>query len=185
MEETNKKTDYILTYSGKRFYPLEPSADMLELADIAHALSLMTRANGHFPVFHSVAEHCIECAAEAAMRGCSKRVVIGCLLHDASEAYLADITRPVKKSLPLYIEAEERLLDLIYQKYIKGAPLSAEERRQIKEIDDAMLYHEFWHFMGTALTAEAPELVSNPEYPVKTMREVEREYLQVYEKWSE
>lgn len=183
MEERNTKDGYILTYSGKRFYPLEPQADMLELADIAHALSMMTRANGHFPVFHSVAEHCIECAEEAALRGYSKRVVIGCLLHDASEAYLADITRPVKKSLPQYIEAENRLLELIYETYIGGAPLSEEERSRIKEIDDAMLYHEFQHFMGIALTEEAPELVSSPEYPAKTMQETEREYLQMYAKW--
>lgn len=77
-------SDYILTYSKTKFYPLEPVMEDIKIEDIAHALSLMTRANGHFKNFYSVAQHSINCYKEAKVLGLSKRVQLGCLLHDAS-----------------------------------------------------------------------------------------------------
>ena len=53
--------DSILTYSKIRFCPLEPVEEDIRIEDIAHALSLMTRANGHIPHFYSVAQHSINC----------------------------------------------------------------------------------------------------------------------------
>lgn len=91
---------YITTVTGKHFYPLNPDPRDIDIEDIAHALSLICRANGHFCRFYSVAQHCIACAGEAAARGHSLEVILGCLLHDASEAYLCDVTRPVKKHIP-------------------------------------------------------------------------------------
>ena len=90
---------YILTYKKKEFYPLSPKTEDIDIEDIAHALSLLCRANGHFKHFYSVGLHSLNCAYEAMARGYSENVVLGCLLHDGSEAYLADITRPVKKPL--------------------------------------------------------------------------------------
>jgi hypothetical protein len=58
-------SDYILTYSKTKFYPLEPVKEDIKIEDIAHALSLMTRANGHFKHFYSVAQHSISCCREA------------------------------------------------------------------------------------------------------------------------
>ena len=83
---------YITTVSGIHFYPLNPNPDDIDISDIAHALSLICRANGHFKYFYSVAQHCIACAEEAIERGYSLEVTLGCLLHDASEAYLCDVT---------------------------------------------------------------------------------------------
>ena len=77
------------------------------IADIAHPLSFLTRANGHFAQFYSVGQHCIQCAKEASARGYNDRLALACLLHDASEAYLSDITRPVKKNLPGYRDVEK------------------------------------------------------------------------------
>lgn len=91
--------DCISTFTNNRIDPTDPSPEDIHIEDIAHALSMMTRANGHFKTFYSVAQHSINCANEAAARGCSKRIQLACLLHDASEAYLSDITRPVKKQL--------------------------------------------------------------------------------------
>lgn len=97
---------YILTYKRKEFYPLEPKVEDIDIEDIAHALSLLCRANGHFKHFYSVGLHSLNCAKEAQARGYSERVMLGCLLHDGSEAYLADITRPVKRHLQKYLEIE-------------------------------------------------------------------------------
>lgn len=85
----------ITTYLKKYFDPLNANINDIEIEDIAHALSLLCRANGHFEHFYSVAQHLLNCAKEAKARGYSKRVQLGCLLHDASEAYLSDVTRPV------------------------------------------------------------------------------------------
>ena len=78
----------ILTYSGIRFYPLEPVKEDIKIEDIAHSLSLMTRANGHCKHFYSVAQHSINCYKEAKARGYSERVQLGSLLHDKS--YISD-----------------------------------------------------------------------------------------------
>ena len=92
--------DYISTYMGEDFTPLSPNINQIYIEDIAHALSLMCRANGHFIRFYSVAQHSINCANEAKARGLSARVQTACLLHDGSEAYLSDVPRPVKRLLP-------------------------------------------------------------------------------------
>lgn len=111
------KGDYITTYTKLSFSPLDPKPEDIRIADIAHALSLMTRANGHFKWFYSVAQHSINCALEARAMGCDRKVQLACLLHDASEAYLSDITRPVKKHLPSYLEIENKLQGTIHQVY--------------------------------------------------------------------
>ena len=93
---------HITTFSKVQMNPLCPKQEEIRIEDIAHAQSLMTRANGHFPEFYSVGQHSIACAREAIARNYSSRVVLACLLHDGSEAYLSDITRPVKGELSEY-----------------------------------------------------------------------------------
>ena len=91
--------DYIYTVSKRKFYPLNPRIEDILIEDIAHALSMLARANGHFPFFHSVAQHSLECANEALARGYSEKIVLACLLHDGAEAYMSDVTTPVKSAL--------------------------------------------------------------------------------------
>ena len=67
--------DYITTYTKKHFTIMEPKMADIDINDIAHALSLMTRANGHFSQFYSVGQHSVGCAYEALERGYSARVV--------------------------------------------------------------------------------------------------------------
>ena len=129
----------IKTYTGVMFDPLNPKFELIDILDIAHALSMLCRANGHFRSFYSVGQHCINCAMEAKARGYSERVQLACLLHDASEAYLSDVTRPVKHELPKYLEIEKPLQESIWQKYL-GLALTEEENSQVFRIDDAMLY---------------------------------------------
>ena len=116
----------IRTFSGIHMSPADPRPEEICIEDIAHALSLMTRANGHFPVFYSVAQHSLDCAAMAQAEGRSSREVLACLLHDASEAYLSDITRPVKGCLPEYRRIEQVLQEMIYEKYLIAPPTERE-----------------------------------------------------------
>ena len=108
---------FILTYTKIKFYPLQPVMADIKIEDIAHALSLMTRANGHFKHFYSVAQHSLACCKEAEKRGYSYRVQLGCLLHDASESYISDITRPVKQQMQEYYLIEDKLQRCIYERY--------------------------------------------------------------------
>lgn len=75
-------SDYILTYTKTRFYPLRLIAEDIRIEDIAHSLSLMTRANGHFKHFYSVAQHAINCYKEVKSRGCSKRIQLSKISED-------------------------------------------------------------------------------------------------------
>lgn len=170
-------SDYITTHSKIHFTPLKPKKEQIRIEDIAHSLSLMTRANGHFPEFYSVAQHCIHCYEEATARGLSKRLRLACLLHDASEAYLADITRPVKKNLPKYLVIEKVLQDAVYERFL-GTRLTEEEQKVVSEVDDALLYYEFEHYMGEKLMDEEPQLSSNPVFEVVPFAEIERKYIE-------
>ena len=136
----------IHTFSGRQIDPCAPDRDALAIEDIAHALSLICRAGGHFSSFYSVCQHAVACANEAAARGWNRRIQLLCLLHDASEAYLADLTRPVKAQIPQYSDFEARLQTLIYETFAGGAP-DAAEQICINAADDCMLRAEFLHFM--------------------------------------
>ncbi len=167
----------IRTWSGVFFSPLDPHPEDILPEDIAHALSLLCRANGHFSCFYSVGQHCLACEGEAAAGGLSREVRLACLLHDASEAFISDITRPVKLGLPEYRIIEKRLQDTIYRRF----GIDPEDGRIMSEvgrIDDAMLYHEFLALGGCALFDEAPPKLTEPEFCFRPFEEVERQYLE-------
>ena len=174
----------ILTYTGKMFDPIAPDPGKIDVRDMAHALSFLCRANGHFPTFYSVAQHCIACAREASARGWSRRVQLGCLLHDGSEAYLSDVTRPVKKVLPAYLEIEKPLQDVIWDRYLDPA-LTQEEIRRVFQIDDDLLYHEFLTHTGMALTDTVPVLASEPNFAFVDFQTVEQEFLSLFRDLTE
>ncbi|MGN0649772.1 MAG: phosphohydrolase [Oscillospiraceae bacterium] len=169
--------DNIYTYSGVSFAPLSPRSEDILPADIAHALSLMCRANGHFKRFYSVGQHCLACENEARARGLSRRARLGCLLHDASEAYISDITRPVKRGLAEYLAVEKRLQDTIYRRFGID-PEDGGLMRQIAEIDDAMLYYEFLELGGLALFEAAPYVAEKPIFVTEPFERTEEQYLQ-------
>lgn len=147
----------ISTVTGRRFNPTAPEIKDITIEDIAHALSMLCRANGHFKMFYSVAQHSINCAMEAKARGLSEEIQLIGLLHDASEAYIGDMTRPLKRQLRAYSEYEN-----IMQKTILRAlevPVIGEgAEKVVKEIDDSLLYHEFKLYNGDSLFEKEPEL---------------------------
>jgi len=141
-EEAPESGEWIQTYSGKKFYPLNPSVEDVDVVDIAHALSLQCRYTGHINTFYSVAEHSVRVVdalelAHAHSWGKSAKelrpLLRWGLMHDASEAYLVDVARPVKRSKTMapYREAEDRLMTAICQRY--GLPL--EEPPSVKRAD--------------------------------------------------
>ncbi len=170
-------SDKIITYSKQYINPLDPDKENIFLTDIAHALSKICRANGQLPVFFSVAEHSIFCCREAMERGYSNKLCLALLMHDASEAYIADIVRPVKRSLDDYLRIEKRMQDAIYEKFV--GEITDEDRIIISEIDDAMLYWEFFNFMDVEIM-EKRELLSKPTYQNRSFSDVETEFISLY-----
>lgn len=130
--------------------------------------------------FWSVGEHCICCAKEAKARGLSDRMVLACLLHDASECYMSDVPSPFKKELPEYNEREERMLSMIYEKFL-GSDLTPEEKMQLNAIDKAMLWYDLMFLLGEKQESEAPELHIDLRYEVRAFGEVEEEYRRIFE----
>ncbi len=147
--------------SGGIFHPLDPQFDEIHIEDIAHALSLMCRGNGQLRHFYSVAQHSINCAIEAKARGYSRRVQLACLLHDGSEAYIADIIRPIKPFLSNYYALEEKLQNLIYEKYLTSK-LCDDEAALVKLIDDEILRYELHELLNGSKATELPNLSTIP-----------------------
>ncbi len=80
------------TVSGKRFYALDPRPEDVDILDIAHALSMQCRFGGHTREFFSVASHSLLVSTLV-----PDRLRLPALLHDAAEAYLIDLPRPIKR----------------------------------------------------------------------------------------
>lgn len=174
-------SDYITTVSGVHIDPMNPDPDKINIDDIAHSLAFQCRANAHFPRFYSVAQHCVDCVYEARARNLSKKMQLALLLHDAAEAYFSDMPAPVKKHFPQLVEAEEKLLSVIYIKYMGRLPSDAEQS-VINEVDKSLFYHEFYHIMGEKQIENLPKLLSDPDFKTKPAIEMEEVYKRCFKR---
>lgn len=120
------------------FYPFDPRPEEVDLGVIATGLSRINRFNGHTTQPYSVAEHSIHCA----MRGWSTSDTLAkaCLLHDAAEAYLGDLVRPVKRAMPNFDVFEERVMVAICERF--HLPVGGDLWAAVRDIDDAVLAAE-------------------------------------------
>lgn len=105
---------WIQTFTGRKFSPLNPDPEMVAIEDIAHALANLCRFAGHVTEFYSVAQHSVTVSYH-----CEPANALWGLLHDASEAYLLDLPRPIKNhpSLGHYRLKEEILENVIWFKF--------------------------------------------------------------------
>ncbi len=126
--------DWMQTFTGRKFFPMDPRSDDVDPADIAHALSLQCRYNGHVDRFYSVAEHCVLLS-----RVVSPENAAWALLHDATEAYVGDMIRPLKRSMPDYCEAEDRVMVAIADAFGLSGQVIPDE---VKEADTRILLDE-------------------------------------------
>lgn len=133
-EET--KAGLIVTFTGKTIRPLDPDPNDVDIEDIAHALANSCRFTGHVSSFYSVAQHSYLCSLlvpeEFRLTG---------LLHDASEAYLSDIARPIKSQSDfgdVYKKYEGRLEEVIAERFGLVYPYPPE----VREADSILLITE-------------------------------------------
>jgi len=115
-----RKGDWVETASGVRFYPLDPRAEEVSLYDVAHHLSRIGRYNGAFRTEHySVAEHSVAMAYWMLEEHRCPFLAYQALFHDAPEAYIGDMVRPLKRNMPDFEAAEEP----IYQAVVEAFPM--------------------------------------------------------------
>lgn len=161
------------SYSGKIFDPMQISAQDICLEDIAHSLAMMCRGSGQLLYFYSVAQHSLNCAYEAMARGYDLPSILACLLHDASEGYIADIIRPVKQHLQEYYVIEDMIMSAIFQKY----DLLNVKHQLWQDIDNDMLENEMTVMLSHHQSSHVPPLKSKPDFSERNYREVEHEFL--------
>lgn len=128
------KGGWMLTYTGRQFYPLSPRAEDIDIADVAHALSLQCRYNGHVSRFYSVAEHCVLIS-----RAVPEEHALWGLLHDAAEAYVGDMVRPLKRDMPEFSAVEDHILAIMAVKW--GLP-TLEIPTAVHQADARILLNE-------------------------------------------
>jgi len=109
-----RAAEFIETYTARAFYPLNPDPAAVDIIHIAHALSNQCRYGGAVDVFYSTAQHCCLLADYTAkvLRGTSLDC-LQILIHDAPEAYLVDVPRPVKQYMPEYRKWDHDIMDVI------------------------------------------------------------------------
>jgi hypothetical protein len=146
--------------------------------DIAHALSMICRFNGHCIRYYSVAEHSILMAIYFIKKG-DYANALWALLHDGTEAYLCDIPRPIKPYLTGYKEVEDSLMSIIAKRFhLDGVTMP----KAVKDIDYAILFAEAAQNMGPAPTAwNSPVDALDVKLQYWTPEQAERNFLHVFD----
>lgn len=132
-DHVSGRGDWMQTYTGARFYPMDPCAEEVNPVDIAHSLSLLCRYNGHIDRFLSVAEHCVLLS-----RAVEPEDALWALLHDATEAYVGDMVRPLKIQQPSFVQAEDRVMAAICGRFGLGLEMPL----GVKSADSRIILNE-------------------------------------------
>lgn len=135
---------FITTASGAHFNFMDPDPETIHLNDIAHALSHCCRFAGHTSAFYSVAQHSVLVSNEVA-----KDFRLDALMHDAAEAYLGDMTSPLKRMLPQYKAIEHNVEQAIRYRFGLRLDLPPD----IKRADLRLLATERREFMTDQLAS--------------------------------
>lgn len=162
----------IFTYGGGMIDPLSPNPDDITLEAVAHALANQCRWTGHVKRFYSVAEHSVLVSRiEPSLES---------LLHDASEAYLSDLARPVKHAPGLgdvYLECEERLERAIALRFSLTWPWP----KKVKQADDHMLCREAQYLVPHLGAIMPPAPIGTPIPRCWTPEEAETAFLRRFD----
>jgi hypothetical protein len=146
---------WIETWSGQQFFFNDIREDAFRLDDIAHALSMLCRYNGHTGRFYSVAEHCILVADHVFLNAdkiTGQRITPGtamlmartALLHDVAEAYIGDMCRPLKAQMPEFKKMEQEIEEVAAKVFNLIYPFPD----WLKDLDTRMLVNERRDMMG-------------------------------------
>lgn len=133
IDGTEGMSSWMQTFTGRKFHFTRHTPEDIDQLDIAHALAQLCRYNGHTLRFYSVAEHCVLLSYAV-----SPENALHALLHDATEAYVGDVIRPLKRLLPMYRDMES----LIWFSIATHFNISPEMPAEVLEADTRMLLNE-------------------------------------------
>ena len=153
----------VITHSGRVVGLLTPRPEAIELADIARSLSRLPRFNGHLRGKHaySVAEHSLT-VARLLPPGASDRLRLAALLHDAHEAYVGDISRPMRRAIRLVCGAD---VDAIEQWIVQPIQAAIHERFGLPSVLPPEWSEAIALADDQALRAEAEAFLARPVMP--------------------
>ncbi len=137
------------TFNGRRFNIMEPIIDDIDLGDIIQSLSNQCRFAGHCDRFYSVAQHSVNVAHLVA-----DEFKPWALFHDAAEAYISDIPRPVRNAIPTLDGIESRILFVIAGRYSLSWPIP----KAVLIADDLMLAIEINEITNDQEQQKVPDL---------------------------
>ncbi len=167
---------FISTYSGLCIDLRNPQPETISIIDIAHGLSLLCRFCGQTRCFYSVAQHAV-----LVSRLVPEEAALAALLHDAHEAYVGDITQPVKEYLSSSdLEALSSRLDrAIAERF--GVPI--EPLDLVKRADRVALASECRDLLapGMAWDLDLPDPDPRPIEPEQQPTRAERLFLRRFE----
>ena len=142
----DRQGHWMPTYSGKRFWPEDPRPEDIDIRDIAHALSLLNRFNGHTRVAYCVAQHVL--LVESLLPPPLKPLAFH---HDSGEAYLGDVITPLKRLFrPFYEPLERRVMEAIATRY--GFSMPPDFLQEVKRADLIVLATEVRDLTTTRVT---------------------------------
>jgi hypothetical protein len=172
---TARVGNWMMTYTGRAFYPYDMRVEDFCIEDIAHALSLLCRYGGHCKQFYSVAEHSV-----IVSRMVPREHALAGLMHDATEAYLVDMPRPIKVGFPQYKEMEAKIWTMVAARFGLREQLPAE----VHQADGHALWHEMAAIMAPVpkghewgMGSPAPELLRPDLIRCWTPKDAERFFL--------
>lgn len=145
--DVNLTMGFMETSQGHKIFPHDPDQATIDPIDIANSLSKQCRYNGHCQTFYSVAEHSFLLATWINAEYSSVELTLQALLHDATEAYLGDIIRPLKKGY-LRHSGIEHLEKEWEERIMRTFDLPPEIHPAIHEADLGMLQVERRYLFG-------------------------------------
>lgn len=116
-------TNWVMTHSGRKFFLDDPDPSDIYLIDIARSLSQIRHFNVHLAVSVSVAEHSVALASIV-----PAHLRVTAMLHDAAEAYIGNIPRPLKDMIPGIKGVENRILIAVGERF--GVELAMGELKE-------------------------------------------------------
>jgi hypothetical protein len=152
---------HINTRSNIRFSLFDPKPEQIEITDISHGLAYKAHFGGQTPQYFSIAQHCLLVVdfLPIEWRLYKPEIVLAALLHDAAEAYIGDMIKPLKIHLPKFVEVEDKIQSVIFEKF----DLKMEYMSQIKKYDKLAQEYEFEVFYegNKSLTYFSPDLAND------------------------
>lgn len=122
----------INTFSGKKFSFENPTIEQIDIYDIAKGLAFKAHFGGQTDNYFSIAQHTMLVISLMPSHWKNNYpLCMAALIHDASEAYTGDIVKPLKNLLPEFKVIEDRITEVIFEKF----QISLDELKAIKPYD--------------------------------------------------